>query len=180
MSRLARKIITINSGASVTLTDGVLFFKGPKGERQLKVLPYVQVAIQNQEISVKSDKNLRQAKANVGTMWSLIKNGLEGVLQGFKKVLEIEGVGYKANLEGKTLVLSLGFVNPIRFDPPSDVQIQVEKNQIVITGIDKESVGQAAAKIRSFKKPEPYKGKGIHYQGEVIRRKAGKKAVASS
>ncbi len=179
MSRLARKPIVID-GATIIQKDGALSFKGPKGERQIKVLPYTQVTISGQSLNVTTEKSLRQARANVGTMWALVRNALEGVTKGFFKVLEIEGVGYRAAIEDKTLVLSLGFVNPIRFESPSGITLTVEKNQITVSGIDKELVGQVAAEIRAFKKPEPYKGKGIRYQNEVIRRKAGKKAVASS
>lgn len=180
MSRLAKKPISIDPGLSVVKDGGFLQFKGPKGELRVRILPMVDVEINENSISVTTQKSLKQARSNLGTLASLIRNSLEGVKSGFSKVLEIEGVGFRATMEGKTLVLSLGFVNPIRFDTPEGITIEVEKNQIRISGIDKEKVGQAAAEIRAFKKPEPYKGKGIRYQDEVIRRKSGKKAVASA
>ncbi|MEK7181145.1 MAG: 50S ribosomal protein L6 [Patescibacteria group bacterium] len=180
MSRLAKKPIIIEPGVSVVQDAGVLSFKGPKGEKTIKILPHIEVEIGDKNLMVKSNKSVKQARANLGTMWSLIRNAIMGVSQQFSKILEIEGIGYRASLEGTTLVLTLGFVNPIRFDPPQGISIKVEKNQITVSGVDKEVVGQAAAQIRAFKKPEPYKGKGIHYKGEVIRRKAGKKATASA
>ena len=127
---------------------------------------------------VKSDGDFKQARANCGTMWSLIRNAVQGVASGFSRSLEIEGVGYRAVLEGKELVLYLGYTQPVRLAPPVGVVIEVEKNTIKISGVDKELVNRTAAKIRAFRKPEPYKGKGIRYQGEVVRRKAGKKAAA--
>ena len=117
---------------------------------------------------------------NVGTMWSLARNAAQGVLSEFSKVLEIEGIGYRASIEGDTLVLSLGYAQPVRFKIPKDVSVRVEKNVITISGVDKQLVGETAATIRQLKKPEPYKGKGIRYRGEIIRRKAGKKATTAS
>jgi large subunit ribosomal protein L6 len=180
MSRLAKKTISIEQGVTIIQDVNTLTFRGPKGEKRLSILPYVNILIKDGALSVTSDKNMKQAKANTGTMWSLIRNAQEGVNHGFRKILEIEGIGYRANLEGKTLVLSLGYVNPVRVEPPEGILISVEKNQVTITGFDKELVGQVAAHIRALKKPEPYKGKGIHYQGEIIRRKAGKKATTTA
>jgi len=180
MSRLAKKPIILEPGVSVAQNAGVLSFKGPKGEKDVKILPHIEVEINDKNLMVKSNKSVKQARANLGTTWSLIRNAVIGVSQQFSKVLEIEGIGYRATLEGATLVLALGFVNPVRYNPPQGIAIKVEKNQITVSGVDKEMVGQAAAQIRAFKKPEPYKGKGIHYQGEVVRRKAGKKATASA
>ncbi|TSC82026.1 MAG: large subunit ribosomal protein L6 [Parcubacteria group bacterium Gr01-1014_20] len=180
MSRLAKKPIELKSGVSLVEDGGFLVFKGSKGEHKVKVLPFVNVVIKDATVSVTTNKSMKQARANLGTMWSLIRNAIDGVSEGFKKVLEVEGIGFKANMDGKTLVLSLGFVNPIRVEPPKDISVSVEKNTILVSGIDKELVGRIAAEIRALKKPEPYKGKGIHYQGEVIRRKAGKKATATA
>lgn len=181
MSRLAKKSIMIPDGVTVVDKDSTMIFKGPKGERSMPFLPYVKVKVDNEEksITISRDGDFKQAKANTGTMWSLTKNSIDGVRDGFSKVLEIEGVGYRAVLEGKNLVLRLGFSHPINFTPPEGVSVSVEKNVLTISGIDKELVGYVAAKIRSFKKPEPYKGKGIRYQGEVVRRKAGKKTGAT-
>lgn len=180
MSRLAKKPILFPEGVTVESRDGVLVFKGSRGERQIKILPGISVEVDQNSLKVNKEKNFKQSLANLGTMASLIKSAIEGVTQGFSKILEIEGVGFKAAIEGKTLILNLGFSNPIRFNSPEGITITAEKNVITISGIDKQAVGLVAAKIRSFRKPEPYKGKGIRYQGEVIRRKAGKKAVASA
>lgn len=167
------------SGVTAEQGGATIHFKGPKGARDLGVLPGIRVTLEKESISVAAEGDERQWAVNAGTMWSLIKNALEGVENGFSKILEIEGVGYRATMDGKTLVLALGFVNPVRFDPPEGVSIAVQKNEITVTGVDKDAVGRAAAEIRGFKEPEPYKGKGIHYRGEVIRRKAGKKAAAA-
>lgn len=186
MSRLAKKTIQIPEGVSVEEKDSTLHFKGAKGEADFKILSGVKVSVAaplagggRAEIKVEASSGDRQTRANVGTAWSLIQNHIEGVSGGFSRVLELEGVGFRASMEGKTLILNLGFVNPVRFTPPEKVTITVEKNAITVSGTDKAEVGQAAAQIRAFKKPEPYKGKGIHYRGEVIRRKVGKKAGAT-
>ena len=179
MSRLARNPIQFSEGVSVHKDGDFLIFKGPKGERRLKVLAGVVVKMEKDSLTIKREGSIKQARANTGTMVALTKNAILGVSQGFEKVLEIEGIGYRASLEGKTLVLALGYVKPVRFEPPEGATIAVDKNTIKISGVDKEVVGQVAAQIRAFKKPEPYKGKGIHYKGEVIRRKAGKKATTT-
>lgn len=176
MSRLAKKSIPMPSGVEYREEANTIVLKGANGEVRVARLLGITVSLKNSAIMVKAAEGTDPAA--VGTVWSEIRNALEGVTVGFKKVLELEGVGYKAALEGKTLVLSLGFVHPVRVDPPEGIVITVEKNVITVSGIDKQLVGQLAAFIRSQKKPEPYKGKGIHYLGEVIRRKVGKKAGA--
>ena len=179
MSRLAKNPIQFSEGVSVHKDGDFLIFKGQKGERRLRVLAGVAVKMEKDSLTIKREGGIKQAKANTGTMVALTKNAILGVSQGFQKTLEIEGIGYRASLEGKTLVLLLGYVKPVRFEPPEGAAIAVDKNTIKISGVDKELVGQVAAQIRAFKKPEPYKGKGIHYKGEVIRRKAGKKAMTT-
>lgn len=176
MSRLARKPIKIPEGVTAEERDGFLAFKGPKGEKSVKLMQFTSVNMENGEIKVSNVGSGKQAVSNTGTMFALVRNAMEGVKDGFEKVLEIEGVGYKAAMEGQTIVLTLGFVNPIKLTPPKGVTIAVEKGLVKVSGVDKELVGQTAALIRSYKKPEPYKGKGIHYLGEVIARKVGKKA----
>jgi len=176
MSRLARKPLKLPEGITILEREGFLILKGAKGEKSVKLMPLVGVKIENGEIIVSTTGAGKQAVSNTGTMFALIRNAVEGVKDGFEKVLEVEGVGYKAAMEGKTIVLSLGFANPIKLTPPEGVSITVEKGQIKVSGVDKELVGQIAAQIRSYRKPEPYKGKGIHYLGEVITRKVGKKA----
>lgn len=180
MSRLVKKPIIFGKQVTVSQSAGRLNIKGPKGERELLILPFVKIEIGPESLMVSLEKETRQGRANVGTMWSLTRSAIIGLTEGFLRVLEIEGIGFRAALEGKVLVLNLGFSNPIRFEAPAGVDVVVDKNTIKISGTDKQQVGQVAAKIRSFKKPEPYKGKGIHYLGEVIRRKAGKKASTTS
>jgi len=175
MSRLTKKPIAIKEGVTITETGGVFTFKGPKGELTLKTIPGVTTEIGDGNFWIRETKGAVNT-AHSGTLWSLAKNAIEGVADGFLKTLEIEGVGYRAVLEGKELVLFIGYALPVRIALAEGVMVAVEKNTIKVSGIDKDVVGRAAAEIRSFKKPEPYKGKGIHYQGEVIRRKVGKKA----
>ncbi|MDO8536829.1 MAG: 50S ribosomal protein L6 [bacterium] len=181
MSRLAKKSIKISEGVSIKKEGNILVVQGPKGEKKVLLVPGIDVLIEGREVWVKSGTFKRKKdKALHGTAWSLTKNAIEGVSLGFSRILEIEGVGYRAVLEGGELVLHLGYAVPVRFPIPKEVKIEVEKNVIKISGVDKELVGRVAANIRAFKKPEPYKGKGIHYAGEVIRRKVGKKAAAAA
>jgi large subunit ribosomal protein L6 len=179
MSRLIKKPIKIVSGVTVAQAAGIIIFKGPKGEDKVKLPHGVNVAVKGEDILVESTDKER-GTADAGTVWALIKNAIEGVTAGFVKVLEIEGVGYRAVMEGKDLMLHLGYALPVRVKVPAGAAIAIEKNILKISGIEKELVGRFAAEIRALKKPEPYKGKGIHYQGEVIRRKVGKKAGATS
>lgn len=178
MSRLIKKTIIIPDGTTVNSDGNKLFFKGPKGELTLLKLPLIDISIKGNEITVLRLNNSKQSKMDSGTMWSLIKNAILGVNSGFEKILEIEGIGYRAEVNNKNLVLYLGFSHPIDILIPENIFVKIEKNQIIISGINKELVGQFASKIRLLKPPEPYKGKGIHYKGEYIRRKAGKKAGA--
>jgi len=180
MGRLSKKPIKLLAGVTFRQAGKELIFEGSKGKLGLNIIPFVTVALEGDSLIVRSEVDNKQAMMNEGTMWSLVKNAVQGVAEGFTKNLEINGIGYKVNLEGHTLILHLGFTQPIRFDLPVGVTITVEKNLIKISSTDKQLVGQAAAEIRAFKKPEPYKGKGIRYQGEVVRRKAGKKAITGS
>lgn len=178
MSRLIKKPVIIEEGATVVIDDGMLRVKGPKGEIVLPIAAGVNVAIEEKNLWVKPEGKVDNTAIH-GTTWALARNAIEGVTKGFEKILEIEGVGYRAVLEGKELVLFLGYALPVRMPIPDVVTVTVEKNVIKVVGINKEEVGQVAAEIRALKKPEPYKGKGIHYRGEVIRRKVGKKAGAT-
>lgn len=180
MSRLSKKPIAIPDGITVTPSADAVAVKGPKGEKKVPMLPFTEVALAEGGVMVTGNATNKQARANLGTMWSLTRNAILGVHEGYKKVLEIEGVGYKAALEGKVLVVSLGYVHPVKFPIPDDITITVEKNVVTITGNDKDMVGRTASQIRALKKPEPYKGKGIRYQGEIIKRKVGKKAAGAS
>ncbi len=178
MSRIGKQPIKIPSGVDVTITDGVIHVKGPKGELSQRLHPMVTVAQEDGvlTVSVKDPAELAQ-KALWGLFRKLIANMVVGTTDGFLKKLEINGVGYKAEMKGKMLVLQLGYSHPIEFTVPVGLEISVEKNVITITGADRQVVGQTAAEIRSLRKPEPYKGKGIKYQDEIIRRKAGKTAA---
>ena len=179
MSRLIKKPIAIVGGATLVQSGDVLTIKGPKGELTIPLPAGVEVRTEGENFWVSTTKDM-QTTALQGTVWSLAKFAIEGVTTGFTKILELEGVGYRVVTEGKELVLHLGYALPVRMPIPENVAITVDKNTIKVTGIDKDAVGQAAAEIRALKKPEPYKGKGIHYQGEVIRRKVGKKAGATA
>lgn len=182
MSRIGKKQITIPDGASVTKDGPHILVKGPKGELGWKLNQAIDIVIEGKILTVKpvSLAKLKVAAALWGTTRALIQNMVDGVTRGFEKKLEIEGIGYRASLEGKTLQLSVGFSHPVRIEAPEGIQFKVEKNVITISGIDKVLVGEMAARIRRVKPPEPYKGKGIRYQGEVVRRKQGKKATASA
>ena len=151
--------------------------KGPKGELTRAIPSEVRVDIMDdtRELSVVLVENTKQGRSLVGTIYMLVRNMIYGVKDGFSKILDIEGVGYRAAMEGSDLVLALGFSHPVRFVPPEGIDITAEKNSIEVKGINKETVGQVAAIIRSYRPPEPYKGKGVRYRGEYIRRKAGKK-----
>ncbi len=179
MSRVGKKPIIIPTGVEVKIASANGHFsvsvKGPKGNLQVDLPREVSVAEQDKQLvfSVKNQEN-KDEKALWGLARNLVNNAVLGVTGGYVKNLEINGVGFKAAVQGKNLVLNVGFSHPVNFPIPEGINITVEKNQISISGIDKQLVGQTAAEIRHIKKPEPYKGKGIKYADEVIRRKAGK------
>ena len=180
MSRIGKKNIAIPSGVTVQVANGRVSVKGSKGELNLVVHPDMNVEISGGIVAITPQKNSSKKAPGIwGLSRTLIANMIAGVTGGFEKILEFEGIGYRVALEGTTLVMQLGFSHPIRFEAPKGIGFTVVKNTITISGIDKELVGEVAARIRALKKPEPYKGKGIRYRGEVIRRKAGKKAVTS-
>ncbi|OGM95304.1 50S ribosomal protein L6 [Candidatus Wolfebacteria bacterium RIFOXYD12_FULL_48_21] len=184
MSKVGKKPIIIPEGVTVIFDGAALELK--KGENIVKmvVLQFVKTEIgdvadadgvMKNAITFTIDSNTKQAKSNWGTMRALTANAIQGVLGGFTKVLEIEGVGYRAAMDGENLVLNIGFSHPVKYEPRKGIKLSVEKNAVTVTGIDKAMVGQTAAEIRKVRKPEPYKGKGIRYRGEVVRRKQGKK-----
>ncbi|OGZ21104.1 MAG: 50S ribosomal protein L6 [Candidatus Nealsonbacteria bacterium RIFCSPLOWO2_12_FULL_39_31] len=179
MSRIGKKPILIPDGVDVKIGGSMVAVKGPKGELQREVLPEIKVEIEGKEIKISPQKETKKTGAFWGLTRALIFNMVKGVKDGFEKKLQIEGVGYKANLEGENLVLQVGFSHPVKIDKDGGIKFTVEKNIITISGPDKELVGQVSAKIRKIRPPEPYKGKGIRYLGEVVARKAGKKVVAS-
>ena len=180
MSRIGKKPIVIPAGVSIAVDGGAISARGPKGSAAREFPRDIAVALDGSSLMVSSRTAGGKSSALWGLWRSLIANMVVGVSEGFEKKLEIEGIGYRAAVDGAALVLQLGFSHPVRFPIPDGLAVKVEKNVITVSGIDKEAVGIASARIRSLKKPEPYKGKGIHYAGEIIRRKAGKKAVASA
>jgi len=181
MSRIGKKPITIPKGVEVGVRDNMITVKGPKGSLDLVFNSKILVEKKKGEILVsplKPDQKQKETKALWGLTRNLINNNVIGVNKGFKKELEIQGVGYRANVQGQKVILELGFSHSIEYEIPEGIEVKVERNIISVSGIDKQKVGQVAADIRSFRKPEPYKGKGIRYLGEQVRRKVGKKAVA--
>jgi large subunit ribosomal protein L6 len=175
MSRVGKKPVPIPAGVTVTVTDGFVKVKGAKVELQHVVLTGTTVAIEGGEVRVTAERITRNPM--FGTMRAQIANMVTGVTTGFSKTLEIVGTGFRANMDGKKLVLQLGFSHPVVFMPPEGIFIKVESpTRLTISGADKALVGQVAADIRGFRPPEPYKGKGVKYEGEYIRRKAGKAA----
>lgn len=180
MSRIGKQPIKIPEGVQAKMADGILSIKGSKGELAREFKDSIKIELENDFIKLTPKTEDKNNLALWGTYASLVKNMIKGVTDGFSKKLIIEGVGFKAQKEGNDLVLNLGFSHPVRMPIPEGININVEKEKIEISGIDKEKVGGVAAKIRDFKKPEPYKGKGIRYEGEVIRRKAGKKAAGAA
>lgn len=183
MSRIGNKSVAIPSGVSVTLQGTTVSVKGSKGELKLDLLPEVSVDVGDNELKVSRKDDSDKSKARHGLIRMLINNMVIGVSQGYEKKLEIIGVGYKAQIKGKALVLNLGHSHPINFDIPAGIEItQDEKNKniLMIKGVDKQLVGQVAAQIRELRPPEPYKGKGVRYSDEYVRRKPGKAAAAKT
>lgn len=179
MSRIGKQPIQIPDGVEIKIEGQEISVKGPKGELKRIINPEIEAVKKDKEIIVSIKQESKKSKALWGLIRTLINNMVQGVVKEHEKKLEIQGVGYRANLEGEDLVLLVGYSHPVKIKRPEGINFTVEKNIITITGIDKELVGQIAAKIRKVRKPEPYKGKGIRYVGEVVRRKVGKKAVGA-
>ncbi len=177
MSRLAKRPIELPQKTEVTVTSGIISVKGPKGTLTRPAHRLIGIEISPESIQVVPKAETLEARAALGTYASHMRNMLKGVTEGFQKKLLIEGVGYKWDVQGKTLNLALGFSHPVKVAIPEGLTVTAEKGTLTIAGSDKEQVGQFAADIRAMKKPEPYKGKGIRYDDEVIRRKQGKKAA---
>lgn len=179
MSRIGYKPVEIAKGVEIKLDGRHLHVKGPNGQLTLDVHPDMTVKVGEGEVTVDRPSENKHHKALHGLTRSLISNMVEGVTRGFSRTLEIQGVGYRAEMKGKQLNLALGFSHPVVYDPPEGIAIETpSQTTVVVKGADKQAVGQVAAEIRGFRPPEPYKGKGIRYQGEQIRRKAGKTAGA--
>lgn len=176
MSKIGKQPVKLLEGVSAEIAQGEIKIKGPKGELSRKFPALVKVITRDGSVVVSSNKETKQAKSTFGTMRSLIANMVVGVSSGWSKQLELVGTGYRAEVQGKDLVLTVGFSHPVKVEAPVGISFKVEKTIITIEGIDRELVGQIAANIRAIRPPEPYKGKGIKYIDEIIRRKAGKAA----
>lgn len=181
MSRVGRKPIEISKGVTVSLKDRFISVKGPKGELSATVHKNIAVEIKDNQVLLTRKNDEKANKALHGLWRALVQNMVLGVSEGYTKKLEIVGVGYRAEMKGKKLQLLLGYSHPIIFGPPEGVKIEAPtQTSITVSGIDKQLVGLVASKIRSFRPPEPYKGKGVKYEGEYIRRKAGKAAAGAT
>ena len=178
MSRIGKKPIIVPDGVGVTFDGERLSVKGTKGELEKVVHPKVQIQINDSQIVLSIADGSKEAKSLFGLFRSLIANMVVGVSEGFKKTLEIVGVGYRVELSGNQLIFNLGYSHPIQYDVPEGIEAQIDqRNKVVLSGIDRQLLGATAAKIRSFRPPEPYKGKGVKYLEEKVRRKAGKTGV---
>ena len=177
MSRIGNRELVIPEGVTVTNENGIITVKGPKGELSLNLNPNIDVKIEENLVKVTRNSDIKTTKQMHGTTNALIANMIEGVSKGYEKSLEINGVGYRFNPKGKTLEVSAGYSHKVELEVPAGLTVDsVSNTEIVVKGIDKEAVGKFAAEIRDIRKPEPYKGKGIRYKGEHVRRKEGKKA----
>jgi len=175
MSRVGRKPIQVPAGVKVQVGEQALKVEGPKGRLETPVPPGISFSLTGSELACKRSSDARQQRAFHGLARALAQNAVTGVSKGFSKELDIVGVGYRAAIEGKKLVLNLGFSHPVEYPIPQGIEVKVDKNtHLVVSGIDRQQVGQVAAEIRGFRKPEPYKQKGIRYTGEVLKKKAGK------
>ena len=181
MSRVGRKPVVLGQGAQASLKDGVVTVKGPKGTLSFTVPPLVQVSLEGNTILVKRNNEDRLSRAQHGMVRNMIQNMAHGVVQNFVKELDIQGVGYRAEMKGKNLQLALGFSHPVLYPVPEGIQIQVtNQTRLMVQGCSRALVGQTAAEIRGLKPPEPYQGKGIRYLGEVVKKKVGKAAAGAA
>ena len=180
MSRIGKKPILIPKEVEVKIEGNVVSVKGPKGELSRKIRPEVKVETKEDKIFLSIRTETKLTKSLWGLTRALLFNMVKGVTSGFEKKLEIQGIGFKAAVDTENLVLNVGFTNQVKIKIPQNIKISVEKNIITVVGVDKELVGQLAANIRKVKPPEPYKGKGIRYVNEIVRRKVGKKVVTTT
>jgi large subunit ribosomal protein L6 len=176
MSRIGKKVIVLPKGVTIDIKGNEVKVKGPKGELSRTFSPVITIEQKDGEVHCVRPSEERQIKALHGTTRAVLNNMVQGVSTGFSKALQVEGVGYRAEMKGKKLVMALGFSHPVEVEPPAGISFAVEEKTrvITITGSDREQVGQVAANIRAWRPPEPYKGKGLRYVGEIVRRKAGK------
>ena len=178
MSRVGKQEIKLPAGLSVQIADKLVTIKGPKGQLTSPVMPGIKVAQEGDSLKVTRERDSKQMRAYHGLCRSLINNAVLGVTEGFRKELEIHGVGYRAAVKGKDVEFNLGYSHPVLFPIPEGINISVDKNvNVTVEGIDKQKVGQVAAEIRDLRPPEVYKGKGVRYKGEYVRRKVGKAAT---
>jgi len=176
MSRIGKKPVAIPAGVTATIDEGKLTVKGPKGTLSMGLTDLIEYKLDDGEISVKPANDTRAARNHWGMQRTLVSNLVEGVTDGFSKILDIKGVGYRASAQGKKLKLQLGYSHDVDLDVPEGIEVKTpDQTTVEISGIDKQAVGQFAAEVRRWRKPEPYKGKGIAYRGEYIFRKEGKK-----
>ena len=181
MSRVGRMPVVIPAGVQIDLKGSNVSVKGPKGELRRTFSSLVGIAMENGQIVITRNSDLPAERALHGTTRAVLANMIQGVSAGFERVLEIEGVGYRAEMNGKNLVLNMGYSHPVEMEPPAGISFDVEQKArlVYVRGFDKELVGQTAANVRNVRPPEPYHGKGLHYLGEKIRRKAGKAGKAA-
>jgi len=181
VSRVGRMPVVIPTGVKVEINGANIDVKGPKGEMKRTFSPLIGIAMENGQIVITRQSDLPAERALHGTTRAVLANMVHGVSAGFERVLEIEGVGYRAEMNGKNLVLHMGYSHPVEMEPPSGISFDVDQKvrQVFVRGFDKELVGQVAANVRNVRPPEPYHGKGLHYLGEKIRRKAGKAGKAA-
>lgn len=180
MSKIGKKPVTIPSDIKVALADDVINFENQKGKLSVRILSGVTAEMRENQLNFSIKGVNKQNKSNWGTLRALAQNAVIGLANGFSKNLEIHGVGFRAIQEGESVSFYIGYSHPVKFTPPSGVKITAEKNSVIVSGIDKALVFQTAAKIRALKKPEPYKGKGIRYKGEIVRHKQGKKMATAA
>ncbi|TSC93382.1 MAG: large subunit ribosomal protein L6 [Candidatus Berkelbacteria bacterium Licking1014_7] len=176
MSRIGKKSITLEPGVLINVDETIVEIKGPLGILTLTFPKFIEIKIENNLIKLSCSQKNSYTKPKYGLYRSLLSNAIIGVSKGFEKILEVRGVGYDVSMDNNKIILNLGFSHSIEIEIPKDIKVQTEKNLITISGIDKQKVGEFAAKIKSLKKPDPYKGKGIRYQNELIKLKPGKAA----
>jgi len=178
MSRIAKNAIPLLPKTEVSVSEGVLTVKGPLGTLTKPVHPLVDISVADNAVTVRPVNSSKLSRSLWGTYASHIRNMMKGVTEKFSKKLELRGIGYRVEMQGKNLKLLVGFSHPVLMEVPAGIDVTIEKAFVTMTGIDKEAVGQFAANVRAVKKPEPYKGKGLRYEGEYVREKQGKKAAA--
>ncbi len=177
MSRVGKQIITLPEKTDISIVDGLITVKGPNGEISRTLNPLIEIKVNEREVTLVPKRETLESRALWGTYASHVKNMVNGVNTPFEKKLILEGIGFKSEVKGDEIVMALGFSHPVNVKIPEGLKVTAEKNVITVSGINKEAVGEFAAKLRSLKKPEPYKGKGMRYDGEVIKRKQGKKSA---